>query len=295
MKHSFLTIFCLGLLFFGQIGSLGALEIELTGGINYMTFHPDRVTPHNESTNYKKFQEYPYGYGDLQIKGEVSDKMDFNVHLSRDNILQNTLIGSIKTTSDYFNIEFGPFAGMTDEISKPEIGITGSIQFAFPGIAFLSVGGSSSIGKNFDFLSANTSETYEVRLGIWLPGFIPSVSINSKNCSKHHEGSLVIRDELSRMQLSADFFAKNFPVILTVDAGMETLTRSYARNNYPEVKDVLTAIYAGANLKWQITRALRVIGGFEVPITFEAKANMKDPDDRFKLYKCTAGISYTAF
>jgi hypothetical protein len=295
MKHSFLTIICLGLLLFGHARSLDALEIELSGGINNMTFHPDRETPHNESTNYKKFQEYPYGYGDLQIKGEVSDKMDFNIRLSRDNILQNTLIGSIKTTSDFFNIEFGPFVGMTDEISKPEIGITGSIQFAYPGIAFLSIGGSSSIGKNFDFLSANIRETYEVRLGLWLPGIIPSVSISSKNFSKHHEGSLVIRDELTRMQFSADFFAKNFPIILTVDAGMETLTRSYARNNYPEVKDELTAIYAGANAKWQITKALRLIGGFEVPITFEAKAKMKDPDDRFKLYKFTGGISYTVF
>jgi len=295
MKHTLLTIICLGVLLFGHIVSLGALEIELTGGINNMTFHPDRVTPHNESTNYKQFQEYPYGYGDLQIKGEVSDKMDFNIRFSRDNILQNTFFGMIKTTSDYFNIEFGPFAGMTDELDKPEIGITGSIQFAYPGIAFLSVGGSSSIGTNFDFLSANFRETYEARLGLWLPGLIPSVSISSKNFSKHHEGSLVIRDELMRMQISVDFFAKNFPVLFTIDAGMETLTRSYARNNYPEVKDELTAIYAGANAKWQITKAFRIIGGFEVPITFEAKAKMQDPDNRFKLYKFTGGISYTVF
>jgi hypothetical protein len=295
MKQTFLTIICLGLLLFGHIRPISALEIELTGGINNMTFHPDRVTPHNESTNYKKFQEYPYGYGDLQIKGEVSDKMDFNIRFSRDNILQNTFIGSIKTTSDYFNVEFGPFAGMIDELSEPEIGITGSIQFAYPGIVFLSVGGSSSIGKNFDFLSANTRETYEVRLGLWLPNIIPSLSINSKNYSKHHKDSLVIRDELTRMQLSVDLFAKGFPVILTVDAGMETLTRSYARKNFPEVRDELTALYAGANIKWQITKALRLIGGFEVPITYEAKGKMKDPDDRFKLYKFTGGISYSVF
>jgi len=184
---------------------------------------------------------------------------------------------------------------MIDEISKPEIGIIGSIQFAYPGIAFLSVGGSSSIGTNFDFLSANTRETYEIRLGFWLPGIIPSVSISSKNFSKHHEGSLVIRDELTRMQAGVDFFAKGVPVIFTVDAGIETLTRFYARNNYPEVKDELTAIYAGAVAKWQITKALKLIGGFEVPITYEAKAKMTDPDNRFKLYKFTGGLSYTVF
>jgi hypothetical protein len=295
MKQSLLTIICLGLLLFGHSGILGALEIELSGGINYMTFHPDRVTPHGESKNHKKFQEYPYGFGDFQIKGEVSDKMDFNIRLSRDNILQNTFSFSIKTTSDYFNIEFGPFAGMIDEFSKPEIGISGSMQFAYPGIIFLSVGGASSIGKNIDFLSVNSREAYEARFGIWLPGIIPSISINSKKFLKHHENSLVISDELTRMQLSVDLFAKGFPFILTVNAGMETLTRSYARKNYPEITDALTAVYAGADAKWQITKPLRLIAGFEIPVTFSAKAPMKDPDNRFNLYKFTGGISYTVF
>jgi len=295
MKQSLLTIICLGLLFLGHTGFLGALEIELTGGINYLTFHPDRVTPHGESTNYKKFQEYPYGFGDLQFKGEVSDKMDFNIRFSKDNILQNTFTGSIKTTSDYVNIEFGPFAGMTDEFKKPEIGLSGSMQFAYPGIIFLSLGGALSIGSKIDFFSDNTRETYEIKLGLWLPGIIPSVSINSKKFSKHHENSLVISDGLTRMQVSVDLFAKGFPVIFTIDAGTETLTRSYARKNFSEVKDELNAIYAGANIKWQITKPLRIIAAFEVPITYSATAPMKNPDDRFKLYKFSGGISFTAF
>jgi hypothetical protein len=295
MKHTFLTIICLGLLFFVNIGLLGALEIELTGGMNNMTFHPDRVTAHSVSTNYKKFQNYPYGFGDLHIKGEVSDKMDFDIHLSRDNILQHTLYGKIKTTSDYFNIEFGPFAGVADDFTKPEAGIMGSMQVAYPGIAFLSVGGSSSLGSSFEFLSHNTRETYEVKAGIWLPGIIPSLSINSKKYSKHLEDTTVIRDELTRMQVSADFFAKNFPIILTFDAGLETLTRSYVSDYYAEITDELTAVYAGVNVKWQISKPLRLIAGFEIPLTYSATAPMNDPDDRFKLYKFSGGISYTVF
>jgi len=295
MKHVFFSIICLVLLLFGHIGLLNALEIELTGGINNMTFHPDRVTAHGVSTNYNKFQNYPYGFGDLYIKGELSDNMDFNVHLFRDNILQNTLTGSIKTTSDYFNIEFGPFAGMTDDFKNPEMGITGSIQFAYPGIAFLSLGGSSSMGTDIDFLSANTRETYEAKFGGWLPSVIPSISINSKKYTKHLEDSIVICDELTRIQISADIFAKNFPVIFTVDAGLETLTRSYASNNYSDMTDKLTAIYAGINAKWQIIKPLRLIAGFEIPLIYTAKAPMTDPDNRYKLYKFSGGIAYTIF
>jgi len=295
MKHSFLTILCLGIILFGNIGFLGALEIELTGGINNLTFHPDRITAHGVSTNYKKFQSYPYGFGDLHVKGEVSDKMDFDINLSRDNILQNTLIGSLKTTSDYFNIEFGPFAGMSDKINYPEVGIKGGMQVAYPGIAFLFVGGSSSLGTGSGFLSENTRATYEVKIGVWLPGIIPSFSINSKSYTKHQEDTVVTRDELYRIQISADFFVKNFPVIITVDAGIETLTRSYASDFYSEITDELTAVYAGFNVKWQIIQPLKFIAGFEIPLTFSAKEPMKDPDNRLKLYKFSGGLSYNIF
>jgi hypothetical protein len=205
MKYTFLTIICLVAFSFGHTGLLGALEIELTGGMNNMTFHPDRVTAHSVSINYKKFQNYPYGIGDLHVKGEAHEKMDFDIHLSRDNILQNTLSGRIKTTSDYFNIEFGPFAGMSDELTKPEAGIIGSIQAAYPGIAFLFISGSSSLGAGFDFLSNNTRETAEVKAGLWLPGIIPSFSVNTKSYSRQLEDSTIIRDELTRVQISADF------------------------------------------------------------------------------------------
>jgi len=295
MKHIFLTILCFGLLLFGHTRVLDALEIELTGGINNMTYHPDRVTAHGVSTNYKKFQNYPYGFGDLHIKNEISDKLDFDIHLSRDNILQNTLSGKIKTTTDYFNIEFGPFAGMIDSFSKPEMGIMGNIQFSYPGIAFLSVGGSSSIGSNQPFLSANTRETYEAKAGIWLPGIIPSLSYSFKSFSKHHEDAVVIRDELTRIQISVDFFAKNSPVLLVFDAGLETLTRTYISSYYSEISDELTAAYAGANIKWQISKPLKLIVGFEIPLVYSAKEPMKDPDNRFKLYKFSGGLSYTVF
>jgi len=283
------------LLLFVNTGLLEALEIELTGGINNMTFHPDRITPHSVSTNYKKFQNYPYGFGDLHLRGEVSNKMDFDINLSRDNILHNTMSSKIKTTSDYVNIEFGTFLGITDDFKKPEAGFLGNIQLAYPGIAFLFVGGSSSMGTSFGFLSDNIRETYEVKVGLWLPGIIPSFSINSKRYSKHHDESILIRDELTRIQVSLDLFAKNSTIILTFDAGLETLTRSYNSDYYAEITDKLEALFIGGNLKWQITKPLRLIAGFEIPFSFSAEKPMEAPDDRFKLYKCSGGISYTIF
>jgi len=295
MKHTFSTLIWLGLLLFVNIGFLGALEIELTGGVNNMTFHPDRITAHSVSTNYKKFQNYPYGFGDFHLKGEVSNKMDFDLNFSRDNILHNTLSGKIKTTSDYVNIEFGTFLGMTDNFGKPETGFLGNIQLAYPGLVFLFIGGSSSMGTSFNFLSDNTRETYEVKVGLWLPGIIPSLSINSKRYSNQHDESILLKDELTRIQLSVDLFAKNSSIYLTFDAGFETLSRSYISDYSAEITDELSAVFIGGNIKWQITKPLRLIVGLEIPFSFEAKEPMKAPDDRFKLYKFSGGISYTFF
>jgi len=289
MKHTFLSVICLGVLLFGHAELINALEFELTGGINNMTYHPDRVTAHGLSAY---FQSYPYGMIDLHIKGEASDKLDFDIHLSRDNILYNTLAGKIKTTSDYFNIEFGPYAGMSDIFSAPEMGIIGSMQFAYPGIAFLSLGGSASLGSDQKFLSDNIRETYDAKIGVWLPGLIPSLSYSYKNFIKHHEDDTKINDKLTRIQFGVDIFNKNLPVFITFNVGMETLTRSYSAYN---ISDELTAAYIGANVKLQISKPLAIIAGFETPIACSAKDPMKEPDNLFKLYKFTAGLSYTVF
>jgi len=273
MKRIFFSIICLAVLLFGRAGLLDALEIEFTRGVNNMTHH-----------------NYPYGIGDLHLKGEVSDKLDFDIHLSRDNILNNTLYAKIKTNTDYFNIEFGPFAGMTDNLGAPELGITGYVQFAYPGIAFLSLGGSASLGADKKFLSDNTRETYEAKIGAWLPGVIPALSYSHKNYTNRHD-AIESNNKLTRAQISIDIFNKNLPVILCFNAGVETITSSYD----PTYTDELTAAYAGINLKWQISKSFALIAGGEIPLVCSAKAPTTEPDNRFKLYKFSGGLTYTVF
>ena len=269
-----------------------------------MTFHPDRITAHGESRNFKPFQNYPYGFGDLTLKRDISQILAVNVLISRDNILQNRAGVKISTMTDFFSVEFGPFTGTDDSFSQPELGIMGGMQIAYPGIAFLSINGSSSLGTRYEFFANNFSETAEVKIGLWLPNVIPSFSINTKSYSRQIEDSATIRDELTRLQVSADFFAKNFPITVRFDAGYGILTRSYKRD-FSDVTDELNSIFAGVEVKWQVTKPLRIIAGFEIPIMFTAKsywndgtkldAPMETPDNRFNLYRFHGGVAYTFF
>jgi len=300
MKHKFITIICLGLLFFGHIGLLGALEIEITEGINTMTFSPDKTKAYTDpsyASEDKKFMGHPYGFGDLHVRGEVTNKIDFDFHLSRDNILQNTFSGKLKTASDYYGIEFGTFLGATDEFKKPEVGFLGSIQVSYPGIFFVSVAGSSSMGTGFYYISKNTRATYEAKVGFWLPNFIPSFSISSKRYTKRFEEDIpvVSKDELTKMQVNAEFFGKNSPIILVLNVGMETLTRSYSDLLNIETKDELNAAFFGLNLRWQVRRTLQLIAGFEIPYTFTATEPMEDPENFYKLYKFQVGMLFTVY
>jgi len=294
MKRYFLSSFWLAALLLVSFGPIGALEVEFTGGINNFTFHPDRVTAHKESTNYKTFQEYPFGYFDLTIKGEVSEKMGINIHAQRDNILRNSLNAIVWANMDYLSVEFGPFIGIGDRADKPDLGVTGSIQVAYPGIAFFSVHGTSSLGVGYEFMSKNHREVLETRLGFWLPNMIATLSAGSKRYTNQLEEK-TIRDELARFMFSADFYNKNLPLRVRFDIGYEVLSRFYGYGSAREINDELNAVFLGLDVRWQFSRNMRFIAGFEIPVYYTAVEPMTSPKTHGELYKFTAGVAYTTF
>lgn len=293
MRLSFLSLICLGFLLIGNCWYAGAMEIELSGGMNFMTFHPDRVTAHGESINYKEFKEYPFIFGDFYLKNEISDKMGFNIHAQRDNILRNSLSGTVTASTEYFNVEFGPFIGINDNFDKPDAGIMGRMELLYPGIAFLSLSGSSSLGSQYKFMGDNGRETAEISLGFWLPNTIVNICANFKSYTRQAEDT-EIRDELIRIIVSPEYFIKNAPITVRLDAGYEILSRSYKRVN-KNIKDELSAVFAGLQVKWQLTKPLRVNAGFEIPLYCVVTEPMKNPANYFLLYKFNGGIVYSFF
>jgi len=294
MKYMIFSLFCLILLFFPCQFS-GALELEVFGGVNFMTYHPDRAEiAHSDSEHYSKFQDYPFGFGKINVRGDLSESMSFSVTAERDNVLLNSLSFTLFNRTDNFRFEFGPFIGMGDRLETPNTGIIGSIEITFPGIAFLSFGGSSTLGSSFDFTSTSVRETAEVKLGFWLPYIIPSISASTRSLTWQKEEYLTLRDTLTRFQASADFFVKNVPIIIRLDAGYEIYTRNYKKGN-TESKDELNAWYGGLELIIQVSKPLRITAGIEIPVIYSAVAPMIAPDFLWNIIKANAGVVYTFF
>ena len=294
MKRLFFLFICLNLLFLGVSAQPGALEIELTGGLNNLTFHPDRITAHGQSDEFREFEGYPYILGNFLIKGDINEKLSHEIRLYRDNILQNNISWKLSTNMDYFNLEFGPFAGMGDKLEKPDLGVTGGLELSLPGIVFLAINGSSTLSLGFDFLGNSTRETAEVKLGFWIPNIITTFSVSIKNFTRQPNEFLILQDELIRYMLNADLYGKNAPLIFSLWAGYETFYRSYNWGN-TETSDRMDAIFAGAELRWKFSRQFSVIGGFELPVyVFETKP-MELPAKYFTLYNFNAGVSFTFY
>jgi len=300
MKHSILPIFCLILLFSPCISS-GAMELELLGGVNFLTYHPKREIAHSDpGASNPKFQAYPYGFGKLSLRGDISDSMTFDVSAERDNIFSNNVRFTLFNRTDNFRFEFGPFIGMGDTLETPTLGIIGSIEITFPGIAFLSLGGSSTLGSTFDFTSNNFQESAEVKLGFWLPNLILTASASTRSLSRYQQDPQVagnfstIRNMLTRFQASFDFFAKNLPVSIRIDGGYEIYSRSYKSGNVEHI-DRFNAWYVGADIGIQVSKPLKIKIGAEVPLFYSTEVPMIKPDFFWNIFKASAGFVYTFF
>jgi hypothetical protein len=272
---------------------LQALEAGFMGGIENLTFHPDRITAHGQSLNYKPFKEYPFGFGEFYIKGEFSGKLGFIINGVRDSILRNSISAAISLKTDYFDISAGPIFGMDDNLNDMEMGVMGSIGFAYPGIIFVSINGSKTFGSYLEFLSKNTRLAAEAKLGIWLPNIIPYLSASFKTYDRPLDNSVTISDEQIRLQLNVEIFAKNFPLIIRLEGGYEILSRTYKRET--SITDELNAIYAGFDIKLQISKPFKFILGCEMPVYCKAKETMENPENILKLFKAYGGMVFTIF
>ena len=268
----------------------GALELEVLGGVNFMTFDPDRKTAYSGD---EEFKAVFFPVGKIAVSGDLSGSMSFNVTAARDNILLNSLSFSLYNRTDNFRFEFGPFIGMGDDLEVPNIGITGSIEITFPGIAFLSFGGMATLGSVFDFTSADSRESAEAKVGFWLPNIILSGCADTRSLTRHPRDNLEIRDTLTRFFVSADFFIKNIPVTARLDAGYEIYTREY-KGEGSGTTDQLSTFFTGIDVGWQVTKPLRITANFEIPFLPTAAGAMKLPDF-WSIFKATAGIVYTFF
>ena len=277
---------------------LSAYEFGLIGGLDFMSFHPDRVRAQNNAANpaHKVFDNYPFGYGDLFFKNDFSDNFGYNIVISRDKILWNNLYAKLTYNTDLIYAEFGPFTGISDDFNNPTIGFVGFFQISFPRIAFFSVNGSATMNSFIGFMGNDTGYSGNFTAGFWLGKMIPSFSVEIKSFSRNtsnEAGQPAENDDLFiRYQASLEFFRKASPVVFRMDAAYQTLSRTYSLSEKP---DEISALLAGIDITWQLSKPIKFFTGFEMPVHSTAKNGLEIPDGYFNMFKITSGFTYRIF
>jgi len=295
MKRIFVRFICPILLFAGNFMLLGALEMELTGGIDFMTFHPDRKTPHSEPGNPDNvFSYYPMGLFNFSLRGDINDTLAYSINLERDKVLQNSINAVFLARTDYFKTEFGPFIGLCDTLDIPDVGIAGSMEAALPGLVSLTLSGFSTLGTQLDFTSNNFREGFEVKLRLWLPKILLTVSAGTKNLSiSSDEGTLIRCDALTRLMLSVDIYSKGSPIMLGLDGGHQTYSRTYKQGLGYEITDELKSFFGGARIQLNVSESFIIKAGIEIPFLVTAERPMTVTGEFLNLLKCNVGFVYT--
>jgi len=288
MRRIFLLYICVGLLFLGHFGLLGALELEVLPMINNFSFDPSKKEAYTTETEFKSPLFPKSIYGNISLRGEMSKSMGFSINIERDNIMLNSINTKFSARSEYVFVEFGPFFAMSDTFKKLDVGIMGTIEFAFPGVAFLSAGGSSTVASHLKFTSDNIHESLEAKFGLWMPPFI-IVTASYYMKSFIIEEDITRKDSLTRVQGSIEFYGKNSPFRLRLDGGYQTLSRDYGNDSSTD--DEIKGYFTGLEMNIQASQEWRLILGGEVPFLLQTELTM--PSEFWRLFKAKAGFAYT--
>jgi len=296
------------LLFICNSAFLGASELEVLGGINFLTYKPGQTAAYSEpdeayseSGTEKYFVPFPFWLANINLRLDFSEKMNITLSIERDNILQNTLSALFGLKTDYINVNFGVFAGLPDSLSRPDAGITGNLELIAARTLFFSISGASTLGNQYGFTSSNSRETAGAKLGFWAGDTVPSVSADMKTYS---QGGDNINDVLYRLAFNLDFLIKDTNTSGYLNAGYQVYSRTYKQMLLIEetgeqkpiyFTDSLDLFFAGFGFYWY-GKPIGFKLGVEMPLSIHAKPSPMTVSDtakaHFSYIKAYAGFVF---
>jgi hypothetical protein len=290
MKRFLLPLLVL-LLFICNSAFSGASELEILGGFNGLTYNPSKIDAYSEPDTEKVFTYYPFWLANINFKHNISEMMNFRLNIERDNVLQNSLSTLFGVKTDYINVNFGVFAGLTDKLAIPDAGITGNLELTSEKALFFSISGSSTLGTRYNFTSNNFRETAGIRFGVWIGNTIPSISADMKTFSKQLEEDISINDTLYKLSLKVDFLVKNTNTSGYVIGGYQIYSRTYKREKIA-FTDTLNSYFAGFGLYW-CEKPVGFKVGAELPFIIDSEYPMTTTKNYFLFSKAYAGLVFT--
>ncbi|MDR0313998.1 MAG: hypothetical protein LBI14_10420 [Treponema sp.] len=267
------------------IGSLQAIELEISGGLGNFFFNQGNTDKHVD----KAFEPSLQLLIRTVVSGEIGDTVFYSGGFERDSILGNRIFANTGLRFSFFSIELGPFIGVfnaKEELFNPGLSVAFGLEF--PGVFFAKVGAFSSIG------GISTAGTYSQRggtltAGFWVPNVICSLNVEIKSFTIQKESDLILKDIQTRYFFRADIFAKNNSFNFRLDIGYTSLQRSYFQ--ITDSTDELKYLYLGLEAGYVINPLIRIFLAGEMPLFSWSVLPMKNPDK--VLFQAKGGIVFS--
>jgi hypothetical protein len=238
---------------------------------------------------------FPYGL--IGLSGNISGTLNFETAVERDPVLRNRIRAGLGLDLSYVQLKAGLVLSPFNTPEKALVpGVEGALTFVWPGIIFGTFRGSSTLGASLNLPGEYIQETGELELGFWVPNVVCSVSFGSASFSRRLNETLIVRDERTRAQFTANIYAKNVPYEVKVNMGYQNLVRSYSPAGAAPGSagtDELRSFFLGFEGSWRAAPRLRIILGAEAPLYIWGKNPLKKPDMRTAFFAVHAGFVWT--
>ncbi|MDR1058996.1 MAG: hypothetical protein LBL43_05555 [Treponema sp.] len=251
---------------------LPALELRMEGGMDNLAFDRGRTSALGAGA----YDANPLFTGSAELSGDFAGYFRFNAGYERDPLLRNLVKAYVGMRQGYFNLELGPFIGVFNSgKGAPNPGLSFRAGLEYPGRVFLTLGGASTLGTGLSTAGDKALQWGEVILGFYVPYVTCSLLMNTRNYKEMENPGLVLKDERTRYGFRAEVVSKSYPYVLQVDAGFQTLKRSYAGELFEPAPpsftrtfdtDEIRSIYLGLGVNYQVARQWRIFLGGEMPV-----------------------------
>jgi hypothetical protein len=281
------------------ISPVWGIDLEISGGLGNMAFDTERDTALGSKGKAFEGQLSPVGL--IKISGETGSGFYYNGGIEREALLQNRAFINMGFSLNHINLEIGPVMGLfNSEEQTVNPGFSAGLGLEFPGVIFVNLRASSSLGSLLNTPGNYLQKTAEISAGFWVPHVVCSLNMNVKGFAREKESNLLIEDSLTRYFFRADVFSKNVPYTCRIDLGYQILSRSYsyyvingASLDRASRTDEFKALYVGLETSYMVGSAFKLLLGGEMPVYSWSVLPMKNPDKGSVLFQAWAGMVLT--
>ncbi len=172
--------------------------------------------------------DYFYGVS-IFGKQEIDENITLHAGFKYDPILRYTTYTTVEFSRDFYQIAVGPFFGTFNSWNPiMKSGISTSIRFDYPGVAFASLRSDSSIAARFTKSGDYMQEHNKISVGYYVPHAICSLNLITKRYVTQKTDSLEIDDSFTEYSFDVDIFQKNVPVRVLLSFAYQQLERIYS-------------------------------------------------------------------